>query len=205
MSNLEEAPQEKAGASQPMQAQAAGPAPVSADLENQRAVHDGFGVAAIVNKWNRDDKLKRASWALRGIALLFSLVSFLVMACNKHGGWENFDNYEEYQYLLAIAILSTLYTGAQVARQVQELRTGKEYLSPRMLVVLNFIGDQIMAYLLMSAASAAVPLTNRMREGSDTIFTDSSSSAISMAFLAFFALALAALVSGYKLCTYSYI
>lgn len=64
---------------------------------------------------------------------------------------------------------------------------------------------QIMAYLLMSAASAAVPLTNRMREGSDTIFTDSSSSAISMAFLAFFALALAALVSGYKLCTYSYI
>lgn len=97
MSNLEEAPQEKAGASQPMQAQAAGPAPVSADLENQRAVHDGFGVAAIVNKWNRDDKLKRASWALRGIALLFSLVSFLVMACNKHGGWENFDNYEEYQ------------------------------------------------------------------------------------------------------------
>lgn len=62
-----------------------------------------------------------------------------------------------------------------------------------------------MAYLLMSAASSAVPLTNRMREGSDNVFTDSSSSAISMAFLAFFALAFAALVSGYKLSTYSYI
>ncbi|KAL8146648.1 hypothetical protein AgCh_004398 [Apium graveolens] len=185
---------EEAGASPPMQTARAGSAPLAGDVENQTApVHEhGFGVAAIVKKWNREDNLKRGSLALRGIALFFSLISFLVMALH-------------HRYVLAIAILSTLYTGAQVGRQIQELRTGKEILSPRMMVLLNFVGDQIMAYLLMSAASSAVPLTNRMREGSDNVFTDSSTSAISMAFLAFFALAFAALVSGYKLSTYSYI
>ncbi|KAK1390768.1 hypothetical protein POM88_018946 [Heracleum sosnowskyi] len=61
---------------------------------------------------------------------------------------------------------------------------------------------QIMAYLLISAASYAVPLTNKMREGPDNVSTDISSSAISMAFLAFFPLACA---FGYKLCTYSYV
>lgn len=96
MSNMEES---SGNASPPMQTARAGPAPVAGDVENQTApVHEhGFGVGAIVNKWNRDDKLKRGSLALRGIALLFSLISFLVMACNKHGGWEDFDNYDEYR------------------------------------------------------------------------------------------------------------
>lgn len=99
MSDMEESSQEKGSASPPMQTARAGPAPVAIDVENQRApVHEhGFGVATIVKKWNRDDKLKRGSLALRGIALLFSLISFLVMACNKHGGWEDFDNYDEYK------------------------------------------------------------------------------------------------------------
>lgn len=64
---------------------------------------------------------------------------------------------------------------------------------------------QIVAYLLLSAASAAVPLTNSMRRGADNIFTDSSASAISMEFFAFFSLALSALISGYKLSTQTYI
>lgn len=64
---------------------------------------------------------------------------------------------------------------------------------------------QIMAYFLLSAASAAVPLTNRKREEADNIFTDQSSASISMAFLAFIATALLALISGYKLTHQSYI
>ena len=64
---------------------------------------------------------------------------------------------------------------------------------------------QLMAYLLLSAASSAVPLTNRMRENNDNIFTDSSVAAISMEFLAFFALAVSALISGHKLSNKSYI
>lgn len=69
----------------------------------------------------------------------------------------------------------------------------------------NFVELQMMAYLLISAASSAVPLTNRMREGADNIFTDQSAAAIIIQFLAFLSLALSALVSGYKISNQSYI
>jgi hypothetical protein len=57
----------------------------------------------------------------------------------------------------------------------------------------------------MSALSAAIPITNHMREGVDNIFTDSSAASISMAFFAFVALALSSLISGFKLCKQPYI
>lgn len=64
---------------------------------------------------------------------------------------------------------------------------------------------QIMAYLLISSASSAIPITNRMREGADNIFTDASAAAISMSVFAFLCLGASALISGYKLSTQSYI
>ncbi|XLS82560.1 hypothetical protein HN51_048391, partial [Arachis hypogaea] len=67
--------------------------------------------------------------------------------------------------------------------------------------LVDFFGDQIMAYLLISSASAAIPITNRMREGADNAFTDTSTAAISLSFFAFLCLALSAIISGYKLST----
>lgn len=64
---------------------------------------------------------------------------------------------------------------------------------------------QIVAYLLISATSAAASLTNRMRAGSDNLFTDASAASVSMAFFAFAALALSAVISGFKLSHQSYI
>lgn len=68
-----------------------------------------------------------------------------------------------------------------------------------------FFLKQVVAYLLISGASAAIPLTNRMREGSDNIFTDASSASISMAFFAFVSSGLSALFSGFKLAKQTYI
>ncbi|CAN4106168.1 unnamed protein product [Withania somnifera] len=147
----------------------------------------------------------KGSLGLRCIALLFSLFAFIIMASNKHGDWRDFDRYEEYRYVLAIAILSTLYTGLLLLRQVYELSTNKEIFSWQNLALLEFIGDQLMTYLLLSAASSVVPLTNRMRENNDNIFTDSSASAIGMEFVAFLALAVSAIISGYKLSKQTYI
>ncbi|XP_020234991.1 CASP-like protein 4B1 [Cajanus cajan] len=178
------------------------PPPVEASAP--RAAASG-GIGGILRRWKREDLMKRGSLALRGIALLFSLISFVIIASNKHGDWREFDKYEEYRYLLAIAILSCLYTGAQAFRQIQELSTAKQFLQPRMAAMVDFFGDQIMAYLLISSASSAIPITNRMREGADNIFTDSSASAISLSIFAFFCLAVSALISGYKLSTQPYI
>ncbi|KAM7463914.1 hypothetical protein LguiA_032035 [Lonicera macranthoides] len=179
--------------------------PVTADVENPKPAGTSYGVSGILNRWRREDWLKRGSLASRGLGFLFSLLAFIIMASNSHGNGKNFDEYEEYRYVLAIAILSTLYTGGQSLRQFHEFSTGRESFSRRSMALLDFFGDQICAYLLISAASSAVPVTNKMRENSDNIFTDSSASAISMEFFAFFALALSALISGYKLSNQSYI
>lgn len=48
-----------------------------------------------------------------------------------------------YRYLLAIAILSSLYTGGQAFRQVHELSRGKQLLQPRMAAMIDFFGDQV--------------------------------------------------------------
>ncbi|KAL6955251.1 hypothetical protein U1Q18_005606 [Sarracenia purpurea var. burkii] len=178
-------------------------APPAGDMENQVPV--SWTVSGIVRRWKREDLLKRGSFGLRGLALLFSILAFIIMASNNHRDWQKFNNYEEYRYVVAIAIISTLYTGGQALRQAREFSTGKQLLSERNLALVDFFGDQIVAYLLISAASSAVPLTNRMREGADNIFTDSSTAAISMEFLAFFALAFSAMISGYKLSNRSYI
>ncbi|KAG5092399.1 hypothetical protein JHK82_051177 [Glycine max] len=180
------------------------PVAPSAPSESHHAAASG-GIGGILRRWKREDLIKRGSLGLRGIALLFCLISFIIMASNKHGDWREFDKYEEYRYLLAIAILSSLYTGAQAFRQIQELSTAKQLLQPRMAAMIDFFGDQIIAYLLISSASSAIPMTNRMREGADNIFTDSSAAAISMSIFAFLCLAVSALISGYKLSTQPYI
>ncbi|XP_010553204.1 PREDICTED: CASP-like protein 4B1 [Tarenaya hassleriana] len=156
---------------------------------------------AITQRWKREDLIKKGPACLRGLVLLFSLLAFIIMASNKHGPGKNFDEYEEYRYLLAIAILSTLYTAGQTFLHFSK----REFFDRRTSTLVDFAGDQIVAYLLISAASASIPLTNRFREGQDNIFSDSSAAAISMAILSFFSLAPSALISGYKLSTQSYI
>ncbi|KAK8561586.1 hypothetical protein V6N13_149249 [Hibiscus sabdariffa] len=175
-----------------------------ADVETATA-GVGAGVSAITRRWKREDLLKKGSVIARGFAFILSLLSFIITASNKHGGWENFDNYEEYRYLLAIAILSTLYTGVQELRHVNALWNANQILDQRVSAMVDFVGDQVVAYLLISSVSAAIPMTNRMREGQDNIFTDSLASAISMSFFAFLLLAISAMISGYKLSTQSYI
>ncbi|CAB4284869.1 unnamed protein product [Prunus armeniaca] len=201
---------EQAGSPPPPMVPIAPPAPPSADVENQTPAHaqttgTGFGVPGILQRWKKEESLRRGSLALRGLSTVFSFLAFIIMASNKQGYSEDFNKYEEYSYVLAIAILSMLYSGVQAARHVHQLFTGREVFQRRTSALADFIGDQIMAYLLLSSSSSAMPITNRKREIQIDLFTDSSAAAISMAFLAFVALALSALISGYKLSSQSYI
>ncbi len=45
--------------------------------------------------------------------------------------------------MLVIAILSTLYTGGQVLRQVHELFTGKQVIQQPTSALLDIFGDQV--------------------------------------------------------------
>ncbi|PQQ12323.1 CASP-like protein 4B1 [Prunus yedoensis var. nudiflora] len=195
---------EHTGSPPPPVVPTAPPAALAADVENQ-TTGTGLGVPGILRRWKREDSLRRGSLALSGLSTVSSFLAFIIMASNKHGDSEDFNQYEEYSYVLAIAILSMLYSGMQAARHVHQLYTGREVVQRRTSASADFIGDQIMAYLLISSSSSAIPLTNRLRDERIDVFTDSSAAAISMAFLAFVALALSALISGYKLSSQSYI
>ncbi|RZC82482.1 hypothetical protein C5167_045273 [Papaver somniferum] len=187
---------------QPAQASpAAAVPPPEADVESQASLTE---ISSILRRWKKENLLNKGSLFLRGGTLFFSFLAFVIMASNKHGDWEDFDKYQEYRYCLAISILAIMYCGAQVFHQVNRIRTGKDFISQPKAFILEFFGDQIMAYLLISATSAAIPMTNHMREGADNIFTDSSASAISMTFFAFLTLALSALISGFKLSNQNY-
>lgn len=54
-------------------------------------------VGAALRRWRAQDALERYGSALRAGAWALSLLAFLVMACNEHGDWKQFDRYEEYR------------------------------------------------------------------------------------------------------------
>ncbi|KAE8808899.1 CASP-like protein 4B3 [Hordeum vulgare] len=58
---------------------------------------------------------------------------------------------------------------------------------------------KVVAYSLISGLSAAAPVTDYMRQATDNLFNDSAAAAISLAFFAFLAISLSALISGYNL------
>ncbi|XP_042429258.1 CASP-like protein 4B2 isoform X2 [Zingiber officinale] len=145
-----------------------------------------------------EDLLDKVVLLLRAFAGLFSLVALIVLASNKHGDWEDFSRYQEYRYLLAVSVLAFAYSMAQIIRQRSQTRGGLDLVPIQYSWIVDFSGDQVIAYLLISASSAAIPITNHMRETVTNIFTDASAASISMAFLAFIALAVSSLISGYR-------
>ena len=70
--------------------------PMGDDVANRTAGGEP-AVTGVLRRWKMEDLLRRGSLGLRGLALLFSLLSFIIMASNKHGDWKDFDRYEEYR------------------------------------------------------------------------------------------------------------
>ncbi|KAF3331829.1 CASP-like protein 4B4 [Carex littledalei] len=172
------------------------------------ASRDGGGRAAtsVVRRWKNEDLLEKSPLVLRALAALFSFISFILLVSNKHGDWMEFDHFQEYRYLVAISLLAFVYSLVQSLRPLfYRIRASVDPTTARLPGIGDFIGDQVVAYLLISALSAAIPITNRMRRAVVNIFTDSTTASISMAFLAFVALAFSALSTGFKLSRQFYI
>ena len=79
-----------------------GPVPAAAPAEGADAAAGGRSagvVGAALRRWRAQDVLERSGSALRAGAWALSLLAFLVMACNEHGDWKQFDRYEEYRWV----------------------------------------------------------------------------------------------------------
>ncbi|KAG6476928.1 hypothetical protein ZIOFF_066176 [Zingiber officinale] len=135
-------------------------------------------VRSVVRRWKREDLLEKAGLVLRALAWVFSLVAVALLASNKQGGWMNFDRYQEYRYLLSVAAIAMVYSMVQLLRQAHRFMTGKDLAPLTYSWTFDFAGDQVMAYLLISASSAAIPITDRMRREVVNSFTDISVVAI---------------------------
>ncbi|OMO66881.1 hypothetical protein COLO4_30298 [Corchorus olitorius] len=136
------------------------PVPTAPPAPTAEPVPDVVEVSAAISsrRREREDMLKRGILMSRLFAFLFSLLASIFMASNRHGDGKDFDNYEEYRYLLAIACIATVYSGGQGLRYANKISIGRQQREEQnSFSMIDLVGDEVAAYLLVSAASAAVP------------------------------------------------
>uniref|UniRef100_A0A0E0LQ41 Beta-Casp domain-containing protein n=1 Tax=Oryza punctata TaxID=4537 RepID=A0A0E0LQ41_ORYPU len=116
------------------------------------------------NPYSGDDGLDGIVLVLRAAAALLAFVAVALVASCRHGDWMEFTRYQEYRYLLGVAVVASLYSALQAARTFRRMRAATAYAA----TFLDFAGDQAVGYLLITASSAALPITIRMRSAVTT-------------------------------------
>ncbi|KAI9108753.1 hypothetical protein K1719_020058 [Acacia pycnantha] len=141
---------------------------------------------------------------LRMSEVVFCLVSASIMATDRTQGWagDSFDRYKEYKYCLSVNVIGCVYSGFQACEKAYQLVSAKNkrFFTPNLRSLFDYLMDQVVAYLLVSASSSAATRVNDWESnwGKDK-FTEKASSSIVMAFLAFIAFAISSLISFFKL------
>ncbi|TVT96964.1 hypothetical protein EJB05_57818 [Eragrostis curvula] len=152
----------------------------------------------------RRRELRRAELGFRVSAAVFCLISLAVMAADTTPGWsgDSFRRYNEYRYVLAASVVAFTYSGFHLVDEVHHLVTRRHIIRAPLRSYFNLAMDQILAYLLLSASSAALSRNDVWisRFGGDQ-FTKLVNASASMAFLAFIALGLSSIISTY--CVFS--
>uniref|UniRef100_A0A0A8ZWH6 CASP-like protein n=1 Tax=Arundo donax TaxID=35708 RepID=A0A0A8ZWH6_ARUDO len=138
------------------------------------------------------------SVALRLATAVLSLAAFLVMASARTSGWagDYYGRHQQYRYAVAVNVIVCVYSITQSLGEICRL------ISPRFIFRImssNYFSlflDQVLAYLLMSASSAAASRHDLWvsRFGTDA-FNKKINSAVWLSFLAFLALAANSLIS----------
>ncbi|KAL6896816.1 hypothetical protein ACP4OV_007388 [Aristida adscensionis] len=159
--------------------------------------------AAAAAEHHQEDRqaLEGMVLVLRAGAAAAAFVGVALVASCRHGDWMEFARYPEYRYLLGASVVACVYAAAQALRSFRRTRAAYAGSSPGFL---DFAGDQMVAYLLITASSAALPITIRMRSAVVNVFTDAMAAAISLGFIAFAALAFSAMIAGFRLAAQAY-
>ncbi|TMW85503.1 hypothetical protein EJD97_023049 [Solanum chilense] len=151
----------------------------------------------------RELTLTRAALGFRVCEFVLCLISFSVMAADKTAGWsgDSFDRYKEYRYCVAVNAIGFAYSVFQVFDLIYNLASRKHFLSHYTRYHFDFLMDQILAYLIMSASSsAATRAYDWISNWGKDEFTEMASASIGVSFLAFIAFAFSSLISGYNFC-----
>ncbi|CAL4983716.1 unnamed protein product [Urochloa decumbens] len=134
--------------------------------------------------------------ALRLLAAVLSLLAFSIIASARTSGWdgEYYGRYEPYRYAVAVNVIVCFYSIAQVFVRIR--RSVSPQLRSTSCYRVTLFLDQVLAYLLMSASSAAASSNHLWvsRFGEDP-FHAKITAAVWFSFLAFLALSANALIS----------
>ncbi|XP_048631430.1 CASP-like protein 4A3 [Brassica napus] len=159
-------------------------------------------VLAILKRSKREEVLKYSALGFRLSEVVLALISFSVMAADKTKGWsgDSFDRYREYRFCLSVNVVAFVYSAFQACDLAYHLVREKHFINHHLRPLFEFILDQVLAYMLISASTAAVTRVDDWVSnwGKDD-FTEMASASIAMSFLAFLAFACSSLISGYNL------
>ncbi|KAL1224332.1 CASP-like protein 4A3 [Cardamine amara subsp. amara] len=159
-------------------------------------------VLAILKRSRREEVVKFSALGFRLSEVVLALISFSIMAADKTQGWsgDSFDRYKEYRFCLSVNVVAFIYSSFQACDLAYHLVKEKHLISHHLRPLFEFILDQVLAYLLICASTAAVTRVDDWVSnwGKDD-FTEMASASIAMSFLAFFAFAFSSLISGYNL------
>ncbi|KAH6774438.1 hypothetical protein C2S52_002602 [Perilla frutescens var. hirtella] len=161
---------------------------------------------SILRRVEREKMVRKAALGFRVFGFLFCLIAFAVMAADRNQGWalDSFDHYREFRYCMSVNAIGFAYSGAQALDMSYNLATGKYIMhrQQKLRHYFDFAADQMIAYLLISASSsAAIRIDDWQLNWGKDKFPDMATASVAMSFLAFVALALSSLISGYALCS----
>lgn len=150
----------------------------------------------------RRSMLRRAEIGLRVSEVALCLVSFSLMVADKTSGWagDYFDRYQEYRYCFSVNVIAFAYSTFQLFSHFHYMIWKRHIISRPLGGSFDFLLDQVLAYLLMSASSSAATRNDDWVSmfGSDR-FTDMLIGSIATSFIAFLAFAISSIISAYKL------
>ncbi|OMO80701.1 hypothetical protein CCACVL1_12806 [Corchorus capsularis] len=160
---------------------------------------------SILRRAKRDKMVRKALLGFRISGFVFCLISFSVLAADRDKGWalDSFYRYKEFRFCMAVNVIGFVYSGIQAYDLAYQLTSGKQKPRTRLRCYLDFVLDQVLAYLLISASSsAAVRVDDWQSNWGKDKFPEMARASMALSLVAFIALALSSLVSGYTLSTY---
>ncbi|XP_022740050.1 CASP-like protein 4A1 [Durio zibethinus] len=193
--------------SQPSDPNSMPPAVAVSTIEvEEQSQKPGYGThLSILRRIKRDKRVKRALLGFRISGFVFCLVSFSVLAADKDQGWalDSFYRYKEFRFCMAVNVIGFVYSGFQAYDLAYQLTSGKQKPRSHLRCYLDFILDQMLAYLLISASSsAAVRVDDWQSNWGKDKFPEMARASMALSLVAFIALASSSLISGYTLCTF---
>ncbi|KAF3339403.1 CASP-like protein [Carex littledalei] len=196
------------------------PGPAGVPQPNKDNLHDGSGhtvtqpeatppdstnssvITRIMRREQNAAAVRQVAVAARVAAMVFTLVAFSVLAADINKGWalDSYNKYSQFRYCETVNVIGFVYSGFQLYALVHHKRKQKHIIHRPLGDYFDFVMDQVLAYLLISASSSA---TARVRDwifnwGTDP-FPNMANGSIALTFLAFLAFAVSSLLSAYNL------